>query len=134
MAATTFTLEVATPEKLVLKADCTDAQIPAANGMIGVLPQHAPLLSELASGVVSYKTGAETHRVVIHGGWVEVQPDYVRVLTNAAERPNEIDAKRAEEALKRAKTRVEQLAGNVDISRALVALKRAQARLEATKG
>jgi F-type H+-transporting ATPase subunit epsilon len=129
-----FTLEVATPEKLVLKADCTEAQIPAAGGAIGILPSHAPLLSELASGVVSYRTGSETHRVVIHGGWVEVQPDYVRVLTNAAERPNEIDAKRAEEALKRAKTRVEKLAGNVDVGRALNALKRAQARVEASKG
>ena len=132
--AGTFTLEVATPEKLVLKADCTEAQIPASNGMIGVLPEHAPLLSELASGVVSYRTGAETHRVVIHGGWVEVQPDYVRVLTNAAENPNQIDAKRADEALKRAKTRVEQMAGNVDVGRALEALKRAQARVEASKG
>jgi F-type H+-transporting ATPase subunit epsilon len=132
--AGTFTLEVATPEKLVLKADCTEAQIPAANGMIGVLPLHAPLLSELASGVVSYRTGSETHRVVIHGGWVEVQPDSVRVLTNAAEKPNEIDAKRAEEAMKRAKTRVEQLAGNVDVARALNALKRAQARMDAAKG
>lgn len=129
----TFTLEVATPEKLVLKADCTEAQIPAENGMIGVLPQHAPLLSELSSGSVVYKTGNETHRVVIHGGWVEVQPDYVRVLTSAAERPNDIDVKRAEEAMKRAKTRVEQLAGNVDVGRALIALKRAQARVEAAK-
>ena len=81
-----------------------------------------------------YRTGAETHRVVIHGGWVEVLPDYVRVLTNAAENPNQIDAKRADEALKRAKTRVEQMAGNVDVGRALEALKRAQARVEAAKG
>lgn len=129
----TFTLEVATPEKLVLKADCTEAQIPAEGGMIGILPQHAPLLSELSSGAVSYRTGNETHMVVIHGGWVEVQPDYVRVLTQAAERPNEIDVKRAEEAMRRAKTRVEQLAGNVDVGRALTALKRAQARVEAAK-
>jgi F-type H+-transporting ATPase subunit epsilon len=132
--AATFTLEVATPEKLVLKADCSEAQIPGLGGALGVLPQHAPLLSELASGVVAYKTGSETHRVVIHGGWVEIQPDYVRVLTNAAEKPNEIDAKRAVEALKRAKTRVEQLAGNVDVARALNSLKRAQARVDASKG
>lgn len=134
MAANTFELEVATPEKLVIKATCKEATVPGADGYLGILPQHAPLLSRLASGLVTYRTvDGREEKLAVHGGYLEVQPDMVRVLANSAERPDEVDAARAQESLKRAQDRIAKLPPNVDVARALNALKRAQTRLEITK-
>ena len=68
--AETFELEVATPERLVIREQVREAQIPAETGMIGVLPQHAPLLSELGTGELSYMVGPMKHALVISGGGV----------------------------------------------------------------
>lgn len=134
MAAATFELEVATPEKLVIQASCTEAQIPGAEGELGILPGHAPLLSSLGSGVLRYKTADGRDEVLaIHGGWVEVQQTLVRVLTDAAENPDAIDRKRAEESLKRAQSRLANVVENVDFARALNALKRAEIRVQVAK-
>lgn len=130
----TFELEVATPEKMVIQATCTEARIPGADGELGILPGHAALLSSLTSGPLYYKSSEGRDEVLaIHGGWVEVQPSLVRVLTDAAENPDAIDRARAEESLKRAQARLANIAENVDIARALNALKRAQARVEIAK-
>ena len=129
--AATFELEVATPEKLVLQASCTEAQIPGSEGELGILPGHAPLLSTLTSGVLRYQTADGREEVqAIHGGWVEVQQTLVRVLTDAAENPDAIDRARAEESLKRAQSRLANIVENVDIARALNALKRAEVRVQ----
>lgn len=128
--ASTLELEVATPDRLLVKDFVSEVQIPGRNGFLGVLPDHAPLLSEIGSGVLQYKLGGETHGVVVSGGWVEVQPDRVRVLATSAERPDQIDSKRAQEALDRAERRLKE-AGEWDIARALRAAERARARLEA---
>jgi F-type H+-transporting ATPase subunit epsilon len=128
--AATLELEVATPDRLLVKDQVTDVQIPGLNGYMGVLPEHAPLLSEIGSGLLSYTTGGKTHTVVISGGWVEVMPTQVRVLASAAERPEEIDSKRAQEALDRAEKRLKE-AGDWDIARALRAAERARVRMEA---
>lgn len=131
MAASTFELEVATPEKLVIKATCKEATVPGADGYLGILPQHAPLLSRLASGTITYRTAdGREEKLAVHGGYVEVQPDMVRVLADSAERPDEVDAARAQESLKRAQDRIQKLPPNVDVARALNALKRAQTRIE----
>jgi len=133
--ASTFTLEVATPERLVIREDVTEAQIPAKDGMLGILPDHAALLSELGIGELAYVKGGTRQTLVIADGWVEVRDNYVRVLAGRAERANEIDSARAQLALKRAEERLAKAAGgDVDIARALNALKRAQARLAASKG
>ena len=130
----TFELEVATPEKLVIQALCTEAQIPGSEGELGILPGHAPLLSTLTSGTLRYKTTDGREVVLaIHGGWVEVQQTLVRVLTDAAENPEAIDRARAEESLKRAHARLANVVENVDIARALNALKRAQVRVDIAK-
>jgi F-type H+-transporting ATPase subunit epsilon len=132
--AATFELEVATPEKLVLQASCTEAQIPGSEGELGILPGHAPLLSTLTSGVLRYKTADGREEIqAIHGGWVEVQQTLVRVLTDAAENPDAIDRARAEESLKRAQSRLANIVENVDIARALNALKRAEVRVQVAK-
>lgn len=128
--AATFELEVATPDRLLVKEQVTEAQIPAKEGYIGVLPEHAPLLSELGAGVLSYRTTAGERSVVVSGGWLEVLPNHTRVLAGVAEKPNEIDLKRAQESLDRAQRRLKE-AGDWDIARALAAAERARVRLEA---
>jgi F-type H+-transporting ATPase subunit epsilon len=131
--AETFELEVATPERLVLREQATEAQIPAKNGYIGILPGHAALLSELGAGMLSYVAGGQRRYLAIHGGYVEVLRDHVRVLADRAEKADEIDVARAQAALKRAQERLESPHVGVDISRALSAMMRAQARIEAAR-
>jgi len=128
--AATFHLEIATPDRLLVKEDVTEAQIPALTGYVGVLPEHAPLIAELGSGLLSYALDGKTRSVVISGGVLEVLPASARVLTLAAERPEEIDSKRAKEALERAERRLKE-GGDWDIARALQAAARARARLDA---
>jgi F-type H+-transporting ATPase subunit epsilon len=128
--ADTFELEVATPERLVVREQVTEAQIPAANGAIGVLPEHAPLISELGIGELSYMLGGTKHSLVVSKGWVEVIQNHVRVLADRAEKASEIDVARAQASLKRAEERLSKPAGGeMDINRALNAMKRAQARI-----
>lgn len=134
MAGGTFELEVATPDRLLLKEQVTEAQIPALQGEIGVLPEHAPLLSALGSGPLVYKaSGGASRSMAVSGGVVEVLPGHVRVLAEHAEFGDEIDVKRAEEAFHRAEERLGKADINIDVARALNAAKRAQARLAAAK-
>jgi F-type H+-transporting ATPase subunit epsilon len=128
--AATFQLEVATPERLIIREEVSETQIPAANGYLGVLPEHAPLLSELGIGELTYKVGAREGRLSVSGGWVEVLPDRVNVLANSAEQASEIDVARAQAALRRAEDRVASSDITVDTARAINAMKRAQARLQ----
>jgi F-type H+-transporting ATPase subunit epsilon len=104
--ASTFTLEVATPERLIIREEVNEAQIPASNGMIGILPDHAALLSELGIGELSYFQSGERNTMVVADGWVEVRDNHVRVLAGRAERADEIDVARAQAALKRAEERL----------------------------
>ncbi|MGC8881806.1 MAG: F0F1 ATP synthase subunit epsilon [Bryobacteraceae bacterium] len=125
-------LEVATPERLLLRENVRQAQVPAANGYLGILPDHAPLLSELGVGVLIYELeNGQKKWMSIIGGYVEVGPDRIRVLANRAENADEIDVARAQAAFKRANERIMNPTPDVDIARALNALRRAQARLEA---
>ncbi|MGH9672295.1 MAG: ATP synthase F1 subunit epsilon [Bryobacteraceae bacterium] len=127
----TFLLEIATPERLLVREQVTEAQIPAAEGYIGVLPEHAPLLGEMGIGELSYVAGGRRRDVVVDGGWVEVLPDHVRVLTRRAEHADEIDLARARKSLDRARERL--TAPGIDVARAFNAMKRAQARLAAAE-
>lgn len=127
----TFTLEIATPERLLLREQVSQAQIPAQGGEIGVRPEHAPLLAELGIGVLSYVSEGRPKSLVVAGGVVEVLPDHVRVLADTAENADEIDARRAQEAERRADERLTHPELGLDVARALNALKRAQARLRA---
>jgi len=129
--AETFRIEIATPERLLLAEDAEEAQIPAANGYLGILPGHAPLMAELGTGELSVKVQGRTLFMAVSGGWVEVLPDRVRVLATLAETSADIDLERAQAALRRAEERLKHADAGVDIARALNALKRAQARLAA---
>jgi len=131
--AETFELEIATPERLLTRVHASEAQIPAANGYLGILPGHSPLLSELGIGEMSYTASGRLRHLAIQGGWVEVAGDRVRVLATSAENADEIDEERAEAALNRAAARLSHPEIAVDMARALNAMKRAQARLDVRK-
>lgn len=132
--AGTILLEVATPERLMLKEAVVEVVVPGANGEMGILPEHAPLLSELAPGALRYTVAGQRQRsMCVSGGWVEVSQHSVRVLANTAENADDIDQKRAQDSLQRANRRLLNPTGDVDIARALNSLKRAQARLDAAK-
>ena len=124
-----FELEVATPERLLVREQATDAQVPAKNGYLGILPGHAALLSQLGSGVLSYVAGGQRRYLAVAGGFLEVLPGHVRVLADVAERAEDIDAARARAALQRA----QEQAGGEDPAAALAALERAQARIAAAE-
>src|SRR5215471_3435733 len=98
----TFQLEIVTPEKMVVRDSAEEAQIPGKNGYLGILPGHAPLISELAVGEITYRNQSGTHRLAVAWGFAEVLPDKVTILAETAERAVEIDAKRAQEAKERA--------------------------------
>ena len=86
-----FQLEIVTPEKMVVKDVAEEMQIPGKNGYLGILPGHAPLITELAVGEISYRKGGQTYYLAVAWGFAEVLPDKVTILAETAERPQEID-------------------------------------------
>jgi F-type H+-transporting ATPase subunit epsilon len=125
-------LEVATPERELVRELVSDLQIPGKNGYMGILPGHAPLLGLLGIGVLQYVSVSDgkKHYLSIHGGFMEVLDDHVRVLADVAERAEEIDVPRAKVALQRAVEEGLNPALGVDPGAALLAMERAQARLD----
>ena len=128
--ADTFQLEIVTPEKKVVDTAATEAQIPGKNGYLGVLPGHAPLITELAIGEVTYRAGGEEQRLAVAWGFAEVLPDKVTILAETAERPNEINVERARKAKELAEQRLTSGDTNVDVDQALASQKKAETRLE----
>src|SRR5271170_3707517 len=130
----TFQLEIVTPEKKVVDTAATEAQIPGKNGYLGVLPGHAPLITELAVGEITFHAGAEEQRLAVAWGFAEVLPDRVTILAESAERPSEINVERAREAKARAELRLASGDTSVDVERSLNALAKAETRLEVAEG
>jgi F-type H+-transporting ATPase subunit epsilon len=126
----TFQFEIVTPEKLVVRDVAEEMQIPAKNGYIGVLPGHAPLITELAVGEITYRNNGYTHHIALAWGFAEVLPEKVTILAENAERADEIDVKRAQEAKERAEQRLRSGNTEVDFERAQNALQRAETRLQ----
>lgn len=128
--AETFQLEIVTPDRAVVRDVAEEMQIPGKNGYLGILPGHAPLISELAVGEISYRKGNETHYISVAWGFAEVLPDKVTILAESAERAEDIDVQRAEEARQRAEAYLKSSKTDVDFPRALAALQRAEVRLQ----
>jgi F-type H+-transporting ATPase subunit epsilon len=126
-------LEIATPERLVVHEDVDDMQIPGKDGYLGILPGHAPLLGELGIGLLSYSRAGKRRYLSIHGGFLEVLPDHVRVLADTAERAEEIDIERARAELKRAQEESVNPSVGIDPASAAAAILHAQARVEAAE-
>ena len=127
----TFELEIVTPERLVVRDKVEEMQIPGRNGYLGILPGHAPLITELGIGEISYRENGRTRYLAVAWGFAEVLPNQVSILAETAERAEEIDVRRAEEAKKRAEQRLNSADPKVDCARAQHALARAATRLEA---
>jgi F-type H+-transporting ATPase subunit epsilon len=128
-------LEIITPERRVLSEKVDEIVVPGLEGELGILPQHTPLISQLQTGILSYRQGTEKKLVHVSGGFVEVLPDQVAVLSDVAERPEEIDIERARKARERAETRIATGGDDIDFRRAELKLQRAMIRIQlASKG
>jgi len=127
-----FQLEVVTPEKKVVETRAEEVQIPGTNGYLGIMPGHAPLITELSVGEITYRENHNSNeqRLAVAWGFAEVLPDKVTILAETAERPAEINVERARKAKERAVQRLESGDTNVDVERALNSLQRAEVRLE----
>src|SRR5713226_7199689 len=117
-------LVIVTPEKQLLRGKVADMQMPGENGYLGILPGHAPLMTELGIGELSYHDmgGKESEHVAIVRGFAEVLGDRVTALAETAERAEEIDVQRAKDALARAEKRLASNDPNIDWDRANIAL------------
>lgn len=135
MLPDSFELVVVTPERQLLRERAVEMQLPGANGALGILPGHAPLMTELGIGELSYLSpGAkQSGSLSIARGFAEVLPDRVTVLAETGERAEEIDLARAEAALKRAETRLVSQDANLDWDRATIALQRALIRIQVVR-
>ena len=104
--ADTFKLEIVTPEKKVVETAAEEVEIPGKNGYLGVLPGHAPLITELSVGEIIYRENGTEQRLAVAWGFAEILPDKVTILAESAERPGEIDVERARKAKQRAEQRL----------------------------
>ena len=127
--AETIQLEIVTPERLVVSEAAEYIEIPGETGYLGILPGHAPLISEVAPGELTYRVGNQTKRLAVAWGFVEVLQTKVTILAEAAEKAEEIDTARAEAAKKKAEAEL-QKSGLETNEEAQEALQRAQARLD----
>ena len=126
----TFQLEIVTPEKMVVRDAAQEAQIPGRNGYFGVLPGHAPLITELGAGEISYRSAGQVQRFSVAWGFAEILPDRVTVLAETVERVNEIDTTRAQQELTEAERSLRSAQTEEDFAQALGKINRAQARLD----
>ncbi len=132
MSANGIQLVIVTPKRQLLRESVGEVQLPGANGYLGVLPGHAPLMTELGIGELSYPgaPGKEPVHLAILSGFAEVLPGRVTVLAETAELAQEIDVARAEAARARAEKRLASGDTNIDWDRASVALQRALIRIQ----
>jgi F-type H+-transporting ATPase subunit epsilon len=130
--ADTFQLEVATPERLLVDEQVTEAELPGQDGYMGVLVGHAPLLSALGAGVLTYQSRGE-QVLAIDGGFVEVFDDHVRVLADHAEFGRDIQTEGARRQLDQALEAIKTANQQPESDLALAALKKAQARVDAAE-
>jgi F-type H+-transporting ATPase subunit epsilon len=123
-------LDIVTAERVVYSGDVDEVIAPGVEGQLGILPRHAPLMTMLQAGELVARKGGQDEILAISGGFLEVRPDRVIVLADAAERAEEIDMARAEAARKRAEDRLrDRKAIGLDQATAEAALRRAIARL-----
>lgn len=133
--AATFQVEVITPERSVFEGEATSVRVPTTDGSIGILANHAPLVSTVAVGdlEVALAGGGREH-FLVGDGFLEVQGNHVRVLAEVGEAASQIDVERAERAVTRARTRLDKRSDpEVDAARADAALRRALMRLRVAK-
>jgi F-type H+-transporting ATPase subunit epsilon len=127
---THLTLEIVTPVRPLIREQVDEVIVPAADGYLGVLPGHTPLLAMLDIGQLSYRKGQETFYLLVAFGFAEILPDRVTILAQTAEKAEEIDLKRAETARDRAQERLARPTMEMDFERARIAMMKALVRLQ----
>ncbi|WP_125010940.1 F0F1 ATP synthase subunit epsilon [Parageobacillus thermoglucosidasius] len=125
----TIKVSVVTPDGPVYEADVEMVSTKAKSGELGILPGHIPLVAPLEISAVRLKQGGKTEYIAVSGGFLEVRPDKVTILAQAAERAEDIDVTRAKAAKERAERRLQSKQDDIDFKRAELALKRAINRL-----
>ena len=123
-------LDIVTAERSVFSEEVDVVVAPGIEGQLGILPHHTPLMTTLQAGELLVRKGGEEFSLVISGGFLEVRPDRIIILADAAERAEEIDLARAEEAKRRAQEYLGRPTPEVDIAQAEAALRRSLARLK----
>ncbi len=123
-------LEIITAERIVLTAEAVGSvRVPASEGIVGILPRHAPLMTTLAPGELIMRKGEEEESFFVTGGFLEVRDNHVAVLADASERAEEIDVDRAEEARRRAEEALKEKREGAELAAAEAAMRRALIRL-----
>jgi F-type H+-transporting ATPase subunit epsilon len=126
-------LEIVTAEELVYSEEIDVLVAPGIDGELGILPRHAPLLTALKPGEIRVVKDGEETFMAVSAGFMEVLGNKVTILADTAERVDDIDVERAEEALRLAEERVEARASDMDLERALSSIRRSQARLKVAR-
>jgi F-type H+-transporting ATPase subunit epsilon len=128
-------LIVVTPERQLLRESVVEVAVPGLDGQLGILPGHAPLMTELGIGELSYRVSTSSQPILLAviSGFAEVLPDRVTVLAETAERAEEIDLARAQEAKARAEKRLSAGDTNLDWDRANIALQRSLIRIQVAR-
>jgi F-type H+-transporting ATPase subunit epsilon len=127
---TKLQLDIVTPDRALVHEQVDEVVVPGSEGYLGILPGHAPLLAALKVGELWYRVGTEKHYLAIAFGFVEVLPDRVTLLARMAERAQDIDITRAEDAKKRAEERLARPMADMDFERARIALMKSLIRLQ----
>lgn len=128
-------LEVVTPERRVLGEPVDMVTVPGLGGELGILPGHTPLISQLQTGILSYVQEGKTFQLHVSGGFVEVRDDHVAVLSEVAERPEEIDAARAKLSRERLEKQLHGWTGSEeDLQVAQAKLERSLVRMQLASG
>ncbi len=124
-------LDVITPERRLLSEEVDAVTVPGLNGELGILPGHTPLISQLQTGVLTYTQGGTMRRLLVSGGFVEVNEKRVSVLADLAEHPEEIDAAQARQEREQAEKALGSFSGSEDeLAQARARLERSTARLQ----
>ncbi len=124
-------LELVTPTRQMFVGEVDEVTVPGLDGYLGILPGHAPLLSELKVGVLSFRIGSERTKLFCGWGFVEVLPGQVSVLAETAEMPNEIDIDQASHAKLEAEAQLRSKATDTDYQQVMDSWEAAIARLNA---
>lgn len=130
MADKTIKLEIVTPEKKVFSEEVEFVTAPGAEGLLGILPEHAPLITSLTTGIIKVKQDGKETFIASSSGFMEVKNNKITILVDTAEKSEDIDVARAKAAKERAEQRLTAKTEDVDLARAEAALKRALTRLQ----
>jgi F-type H+-transporting ATPase subunit epsilon len=123
-------VDIVTAERLVFSEDADIVMVPGVEGEMGILPHHEPIMTMIKPGEILVRKGTEEYSLAVSGGFLEVTPDRITILADAAERADEIDIARAEAAKKRAEEKLTNRTAETDSANAEASLRRALARIK----